>query len=406
MHAPHGIVATSGPPRLFVLRMAIVFCAPMLVNGIALPFFPVWLDTLSMADWEIGLVLAVPMVVRVFTAPIAGMVADRIGDRASVLVWSGTMSLATAVALLFVENFWPVLILYTVQGIAYAPYLPITDAIALSGVRRWKFDYSFMRFWGSLAFIASTMVGGWLSGVFGAAMVLPAMTVGFVATVFTAFIAPRIGRPRRPSPIAAIVVAPTVTTGRADVQLMLIGAALANASHGMFYAFSAILWGGQGYSGTEIGLLFSVGVAAEVLFFIGSARLRRYIGLWSMIALGCSAAVFRWIAFPLELGFAGYFALQCLHAFSFASIHVGVQGRLVERVVEDKEASTQGLYYFYNGIFMALTTLLSGRLFETFGIDGFYAMSAVAVLGLLLVVLARRVQPQSFALGGNTSEAS
>lgn len=378
----------------------------MLVNGIALPFFPVWLSTLSMTDWEIGLVLAVPMVIRVFTAPIAGVIADRIGDRASVLVWSGTMSLATAVALLFTESFWPVLVLYTLQGIVYAPYLPITDAIALSGVRRWNFDYSRMRFWGSLAFIVSTMIGGWLSGIFGGAMVLPAMTVGFVTTVFTAFIAPRIGKPRRPSPISALVVAPTGSSGQMDVQLMMIGAALVNGSHGMFYAFIAILWGAAGYSGTEIGLLFSVGVAAEIVFFILSARLNRTFSLWTMIVFGSAVAIFRWVAFPHDLGFAGYFALQCLHAFTFASIHVGVQGRIIERVAEEKEASTQGLYFFYNGIFMALTTFLSGYLFAWYGIDGFYAMSVVAALGLALVLLARSRQPQRLASGGNTRESS
>lgn len=405
MHAPFGMVATAGPPRHFVLRIAIVFCAPLLVNGIALPFFPVWLATLSMTDWEIGLVLAVPMVIRVFTAPIAGLVADRIGDRASVLVWSGAMSLATAVGLLFTESFWPVLILYTLQGIAFAPYLPITDAIALSGVRRWNFDYSQMRFWGSLAFIVSTMIGGWLSGIFGGAMVLPAMTAGFVATVFTAFIAPRIGKPRRPSPISALAIAPTGSAGQMDVQLMMIGAALVNASHGMFFAFVAILWGNAGYSGTEIGFLFSVGVAAEIIFFILSARLLRRFSLWTMIIFGCGVSIVRWIAFPQDLGFSGYFALQCLHAFTFASIHVGVQGRIVERVAEEKEASTQGLYFFYNGIFTALTTYWSGYLFAWYGIDGFYAMSVVAALGLVLVLLARSLQPQRAASGENTSES-
>lgn len=405
MNAPHGFVATV-PPRLFVLRTAIVFCAPMLVNGIALPFFPIWLDSLSMSDWEIGVVLAVPLVVRVIAAPIAGMIADRIGDRAIVLVWSGLMSLVTAIALLFAENFWPVLLLYTLQGIVYAPYLPITDAIALSGVRRWNFDYSQMRFWGSLAFIVATMIGGWLSGIFGGAMVLPAMTVGFVATVFCAFIAPRIGRPRRPSPISALAVAPAAPARQMDVQLMMVGAALVNASHGMFYAFAAILWGAEGYSGTEIGLLFSVGVAAEIVFFIVSARLRRRFSLWSLIVLGCVVAIFRWMVFPQDLGFAGYLALQCLHALTYASIHIGVQGRIVERVAEEREASTQGLYFFYNGILMALTTFLSGYLFAWYGIDGFYSMSVVAALGLSLVMVARSLQPQRLGFGGNTSESS
>jgi len=406
MNAPHGMVAIGAPPRYFVLRTAIVFCAPMLVNGIALPFFPVWLSSLAMTDWEIGMVLAVPLVVRVISAPIAGAIADRIGDRASVLVWSGAMSLATAVALLFAENFWPVLLLYTLQGIVYAPYLPITDAIALSGVRRWNFDYSSMRFWGSVAFIVATMAGGWLSGIFGGAMVLPAMTVGFVSTVIAAFVAPRIGKPRRPSPISALAVAPAAPTRQLDVQLMLIGAALVNASHGMFYAFAAILWGAEGFSGTTIGLLFSVGVAAEIVFFIFAARMRRHFSLWAMIITGCFFAILRWIIFPHDLGFSGYMVLQCLHALTYASIHVGVQGRIVERVAEQKEASTQGLYFFYNGILMALTTFLSGYLYAWYGIAGFYAMSLVAALGCALVLMARAVQPQRLAFGGKTSEPS
>ncbi len=134
--------------------------------------------------------------------------------------------------------------------------------------------------------------------------------------------------------------------------------------------------------------------------------MRRRFSLWTLIVLGCSVAVFRWIVFPAGLGFSGYMVLQCLHALTYASIHVGVQGRIVERVAEEREASTQGLYFFYNGILMALTTFLSGYLFAWYGIDGFYAMSVVAALGLSLTVLARALQPQRLAFGGNTSEPS
>ena len=49
---------TTGAPPYFAARIALVFCAPMMVNGIALPFFPIWLETLSMNDSQIGIVLA------------------------------------------------------------------------------------------------------------------------------------------------------------------------------------------------------------------------------------------------------------------------------------------------------------------------------------------------------------
>jgi len=407
MTAPSGFTMTTGAPPYFAARIALVFCAPMMVNGIALPFFPIWLETLSMNDSQIGIVLALPMFVRVFTAPVAGTIADRLGERSIVLMWSGVLSLLTALLFFGVKGFWPVLLLYTLQCAVYSPYVPITDAIALSGVRRWNIDYSRMRLWGSLAFIVATMIGGWLAGLYGGAMVLPAMAAAFSLTVLGAFIVPKIGRPRRPSPIAAMATMPAASTLRQrDVQLMLIGVSLVNASHAMLYAFSVIYWRKMGFSGTDIGILWSAGVLAEVILFVFAIRLKRRFNLWSMMIFGCSVAVGRWLVFPLDMPFAGYFVLQCLHAFTFGILHVSVQSKLVERVAEEQEAAAQGLYFFYTGIFMAAATFVSGYAFNWYGVDGFYLMSVIAAAGLICVVAGRLVaprpgiQPQSVASGG------
>jgi PPP family 3-phenylpropionic acid transporter len=40
----------EGAPPHFRLRTALSYCAPLLVNGIALPFFPVWLAGLNFND--------------------------------------------------------------------------------------------------------------------------------------------------------------------------------------------------------------------------------------------------------------------------------------------------------------------------------------------------------------------
>ncbi|MCT7665752.1 MFS transporter [Shinella kummerowiae] len=405
MTAPSGFSVTTGAPPFFAARIALVFCAPMMVNGIALPFFPIWLETLKMSDFQIGIVLAVPMFVRIFTAPIAGVVADRIGERSIVLIWSGLLSLLTAVALFATGSFWPVLLLYTLQGAVYSPYVPITEAIMLSGVRRWNFDYGRMRLWGSLAFILATMTGGWLAGLYGGDMVLPAMAAAFVLTVLGAMIAPRIGKPRRPSPISAIATMPTKSTLRQwDVQLMLIGVSLVNASHAMLFAFSAIYWQKMGFSGVDVGILWSAGVLAEVVFFLFAVQLRQRFNLWSMMIVGGGVAVARWILFPMEMSFAGYFGLQCLHAFTYALIHMSAQSRLVERVAEEQEAAAQGLYFFYTGMFTAIATFVSGYTFSWYGVQGFYLMSLVAAAGLVAIIAGRlvapRAQPQRAASGG------
>ena len=53
----------------------------VLLGGAALPFFPVWLASLSFDAAQISVILAVPMFVRVFSAPVAGMIADALGER-------------------------------------------------------------------------------------------------------------------------------------------------------------------------------------------------------------------------------------------------------------------------------------------------------------------------------------
>jgi PPP family 3-phenylpropionic acid transporter len=106
----------------------------------------------------------------------------------------------------------------------------------------------------------------------------------------------------------------------------------------------------------------------------------------------------------MDMSFAGYFALQCLHAFTYALIHMSAQSRLVERVAEEQEAAAQGLYFFYTGVFTAFATFVSGYAFSWYGVQGFYLMSLVAAAGLLSVIAGRivapRVQPQSAASGG------
>ena len=231
-------------------------------------------------------------------------------------------------------------------------------------------------------------------------MVLPSMAAGFVVTIAMGVFAPRVGRSslldlrarqpgRKASPLR-----------RSDVQLMMIGSSLVQGSHAMLFAFSSIYWHQRGFSGTAIGMLWSAGVLAEVIAFFFSRQLSRTFGAWTMIRFGCAVAVCRWILFPMGLGYGGYFLLQCLHAFTYAFCHIGIQRRIVETVQEDQEASAQGAYFFYNGLFLALATFASGYIYTRIGLSGFYVMSLIAAAGLACVIIAWYLQPQSARSGG------
>ncbi|MDL2405646.1 MFS transporter [Rhizobium calliandrae] len=396
----------EGAPPYFRLRSALSYCAPLLVNGIALPFFPVWLSGLNFGDREIGLILAVPMVVRVLVIPIVGMLADRVEERANVLFWSGALSLLTAIALYWTSDFWPVLLVYSIQGATYAPYVPIVESIAVSGVRRWGFDYGSMRVWGSIAFIFSTLVGGQIIGRWGGTMVLPTMVGGFVLTTMMAFFCPRIGPTRRRN--QPINLQASTGSGLRSPKLLIsmIGVSVQQSSHAMMYTFASIYWRDLGFSGTQIAVLWSIGVTAEVMVFFMSRMLNRRFSAWTLIFFGSSMCVLRWILFPINLGFIGYFVLQCFHACTYACVHTGIQRRIVASVQETQEASAQGAYFFYNGMFLGLMTLASGYLYAWLGLSSYYIMAGVAAFGLAMVFFARNLQSRGPAFGARASEAS
>ncbi|MDR7147351.1 MFS transporter [Rhizobium sp. BE258] len=403
--AQNASVDEGAPPR-FRLLSALSYCAPLIVNGVALPFFPVWLAVHKFTDHEIGVILAVPMVVRVLVAPVVAMYADRMKERADVLLWSGGLSLLTAIALYWTTSFWPVLIVYSVQGATFAPYVPIVESIVISGVRRWGLDYGSMRVWGSIAFIVSTMIGGEMIGLWGGDMVLPVMIFGFAMTMAMAIYCPRIGPTRRRNTPVDLQQATGSSLRQPHLLVLLWGVAIQQSSHALLYAFASIYWHQLGFTGTQVGILWSAGVASEVLVFFVSKHLSRRFNAWTLIRFGCAMCICRWILFPMHWDFAGFFFLQCFHSCTYAFVHTGVQRRIVASVQATQESSAQGAYFFYNGMFLGLMTLASGYLYAWLGLASYYVMALVAAIGMALVFVGYYLQPQSSLSGGKTREAS
>lgn len=365
------------------------YAASLGVNGILLPFFPVWLKSLLLNDFQIGIILTVPIIFRIFAAPVAGAIADRIKERATVLVISAVISIATAIALIWAGEFWMVLIVFSLQGAAFAPYTPVLESITVMGVRRWGFRYGLIRVWGSIGFVVVTLLAGFAIARLGGGAVPSLVLVVFVLVLLAALMAPRLGRAQvKPQPAAgkATIRLPFASS----LNLLMIGCTLTQSTHGMYYAFSAIYWESIGFSGSQIGLLWSAGVLAEILFFFLSGAIVRRLSAVKMIVIGSVVAALRWCLFAIPLGFTAALLLQTTHAFSFAFLHFGMQQKIVEVVHESQESSVQGRFFFYNGAFLALSTFASGIIYQRFGQNSYFLMAALALVGLALSVRVSR----------------
>ncbi|KZE28495.1 MFS transporter [Chelatococcus daeguensis] len=388
----------DGLVRLCLLN-AVIFVG----TGLYLPFFPVWLESRGLDAAAIGLVLAIPMVVRILATPFITALADRHLPAGVLLAIVNAGLLAAYVLLAQTGGLASIMTVMVFVGLCMAPLIPLTDVTTTAYLHgRPRLSYGGIRLWGSVAFLVTNLAGGVLLTVLKAdAFVWLLATVAGLGAV-AALAAPSGGQEL---PVGAPSVAHAPRRQRGALLALVMAAASVQASHAMIYAFGTLHWRGQGLSGNAIGLLWSLGVLAEIALF---ARLGPLIGTvgrgLAWVALGGGAALARFALMGLDPGFAGTLVLQLLHGLSFGATHLGTIAAITGLAPRGARARWQGILTACNAGAMAAATMASGPLYGASGAGGYFAMAGLGALGMLLAFLAaRRVsQPQSREEGGET----
>jgi MFS transporter, PPP family, 3-phenylpropionic acid transporter len=112
-------------------RLATLYAVSFAAIGIYLPFFPLWLEHRALGALQIGIILAIPMVVRILvTAPLMSFIDRGIGARQ--LMVAANLAVAATYALLpFAADAAVIGVLVAALAVAQAPIAPITDLLKL-----------------------------------------------------------------------------------------------------------------------------------------------------------------------------------------------------------------------------------------------------------------------------------
>ena len=166
--------------------MAAFYAATFLVVGSNGPYLPVWLDWRGLSPAQISLVLAAPMFGRVVFTPLISYLADRSGQTRRILVALSGGTLAACLGFAAAQGFLAILAVATVYAAFWTTVIPLTEVIAMAGVRNLGLDYGRMRLWGSVSFIAASVGGGFMIAAAGPKAALWVLTAAALATVLAA----------------------------------------------------------------------------------------------------------------------------------------------------------------------------------------------------------------------------
>ena len=413
-----------GVPRLSLAwRLGLLYAALFLVVGCYLPYLPVWLHWRNLDADQIAVLLATPLFTRILFTPVISFAADRVGGRRTILIVLAWGSLLSFLLLWAADGFWQMLLATVLLAINWTTIMPLVETVAVTGIRTGALDYGRVRLWGSLSFIVASLGTGVIIGRTGAEAVLPLLVAATVLLIFGAHLLPRefAGQgSAAPALLRGLKLKDAFDLVRAPLFLwFLLAASLIQASHALYYSFGTLNWRAQGIPDGAIGMLWSVGVVAEVALFAASGRVIAYCGTARLLMLAGVAATLRWGVMALDPPLWPTALLQILHAMSFGAAHLSAIHFLTHAVPEDRAATAQGIYAaIVAGLALGTVTLASGPLYRTFAGEAYAAMALLALIGAAsafvlmrhwrggLIVGTLAAQPQSSGRGGNTMAPS
>jgi len=378
---PHRV---SPSPPFPYRRLAALYFGYFVHIGAFAPYFSLYLQSIGQSALQIGLLFALMQLMRIGAPHLWAALADRRGWRARLL--QATLAGALAVfAGVFATTSFPGLVL-VLAGFAFftSATMPLLDAITLAGLRDRVERYGGIRMWGSIGFIVAVLGAGWLLDRVAIANLRWILAVALALTC-----ALSLTLRDAPAPGAAVHEPVLPLLVRRDVLVLLAANVLMNVAHGPLYAFFSIYLAQSGYGTTAIGVLWSLGVVAEIAIFLAApAWMKRFAAVDILIATFALGVVrFALIAWAVESPAALVLA-QVLHAATFGSCHVASVALVNQWFSGARQVRGQAVYlaaaFGFGGFVGALA---SGAAWEPLGPRWTYTgASGAAALGLVLLL--------------------
>ncbi|OSQ42833.1 MFS transporter [Thalassospira sp. MCCC 1A01428] len=379
---------TDATRKQTAIILGLFFVGLFLIQGVFLPYWPVWLKGHGLSGGEIGILLSLPNWIRIFADPLIAQQADRSGNRKTPMIILAGIYILTIIAFGFADDFWFLLGLSAIIGFSFAPLLPLGTTITVHECKRQDLDYGRVRLWGSLAFIGASYGAGWVLDATGNSaiiwMLCAAGIVNFV--IITQMPNPQTDRPLRSgSSIMFLLKCPTF--------LVYLGCiCFAQASHGTYYGFASVHWEDVGFSHDVIGLFWATGVAAEIVLFAVAGKYMRAYHPGLLFAIGALGGIVRWSVLGMTDNFWLILLVQPLHALTFGITHLAAIGFIARAVPSQIATSAQSLMATLSmGLFLGGSIWASGPIFEHIGSSAYFLMVVFSAISFLFALwLCRR----------------
>jgi len=344
--------------------------------GAFLPFWSLYLRHIGFTSTQIGELTALLVATKVVAPYLWGWLADKTGRNLGLIRITSLLSTLIFAGFLLVHDYRWMASVTIGFSLFWNATLPQFEAATLLHLREQPQRYSHIRLWGSIGFIAAVLGIGRFLDDFPIER-LPLIITGLLALNWLmALITPETTKPQTKTHSSDTRQRQAITELMAFFGVYM----LLQVAHGPYYTFYSVYLQQHGYSTTQTGLLWSLGVCAEILIFLWMSRLQRWLSLRTLLLSSLLLSMSRWLMIADGVDYwQVIIAAQLLHAASFGVAHVVAIQLLNRYFGEHHPSKGQALYSSLSfGLGGMLGSYFSGYFWDRFGGDTVFTIAAWA----------------------------
>ena len=354
--------------------------------GAFVPYWGLYLKSEQFSPADIGILMSLFQISRIFAPNFWGWLADHTGKRAQWIRLTAFLGLCGFTAVFWAHGFYWLFFVMAALSLFTSSTLPLAESLTLAHLATTNGHYSRIRMWGSLGFIVAAVILGYLidfTGIRSLLWFLLAVQMTLFALTYTLPDAKIEPHAHDHFSIWQVIKQP-------NVLALLIGCALMVTAHGVLYNFYSIYLSEHGYSKGMIGLLWSVGVICEIGIFMLMPKLMARYSLKTILLISLVLAVLRFTMIGLAVDNIVLLVLaQTLHAATFGSFHAASVEVITQFFNGRHQAKGQAIYNSVAyGIGGTIGGVAGGYALQYIGGEKTFMLAAVfPLLGLLVIAL-------------------
>lgn len=354
--------------------------------GAFVPYWGLYLQSEQFSAADIGILMSLFQISRIFAPNFWGWLADHTGKRAQWIKLTAFLGLCGFTAVFWAHGFFWLFFVMATLSLFTSSTLPLAESLTLAHLATTNGHYSRIRMWGSLGFIVAAVVLGFMIDVAGITSLLWFLLIVQMTLFALSYTLPEpkvAAHEHDHFSIWQVIKQPNVIA-------LLVGCSLMVTAHGVLYNFYSIYLSEHGYSKGMIGLLWAVGVICEIAIFMLMPKIMARFSLKAILLISLALAMIRFGLIGVAVDNVWLLILaQTLHAATFGSFHAASVEVITQFFKGRHQAKGQAIYNSVAyGVGGTIGGVAGGYALQYLGGQQTFMLAAIfPLIGLVVIAL-------------------